>query len=215
MNTIPATALEAESLAALIREQSAAEAAAVVAQGRERAERIREAGARQVERVEHDAREEGTARGRREAAQLLAAAETECQRRYLQARERLIEESIAHASERLAGLATRPDAAIVVERLIAAGLQILPPGPVRVSMPEAYAGLLDAAALDRLGGARIEIKLQPDFPSGGGVILETPEGRLRFDNSFGARLRRLADRLRRAVAEARHIDQLAAVTRPD
>jgi len=215
VNPTPSTTLEAESLATLIHEQSAAEAEAIVEQGRERAERIRAAGAAQIEQIEAGARDEGNARGRREAAQLLAGAEAECQRRYLQARERLIDDTMVRARERLAAFPTQSGAAAILERLIAEGLRVLPPGPVRVLMPDTYAGLLDSTALARLGGARLQIQTQADFPPGGGVVLETDDGRLRFDNSFDARISRLSDRIRCAVAAARRIAQPATVSRPD
>jgi len=207
-----ATTIEAESLAALIREQSAAEAAVILDEGRERAARIRAAGSTQVDSLEASARQEGDARGRRAAAQLLAEAQAESQRRYLLARERLIDESIARARERLGAFPTLAGAAVLLERLIAEGLRLLPEGPIRVLLPASYDGLLDAATLVRLGGGRLHVQAQLDFPAGGGVILETDDGRLRFDNSFDGRIRRRRDRIRLAVAVARQIDDPTALT---
>lgn len=214
MNAISSPTLEAESLAALIREQSAAEAGAVVEQAHEHTARMRATGAEQIAHIEGAAREEGRARGRREAAQLLAGAEAECQRRYLQARERLIEQTIARARERLAALASHPNAAAVLDRLIVEAVRALPPGPVRVLMPGSYAGLLGAKQVQRLGGERIQIQTQEEFPPGGGVVLETPDGRLRFDNSFEGRIRRMHDGIRRAAATALGIGQSAGTTQP-
>jgi V/A-type H+-transporting ATPase subunit E len=193
--------LETAALVALIHEQSAAEAAEVLAQGHERAQRIATAAAAEAEALRAAARREGEERGRRRAAKLLAAAEAESRRQWLWEREALLQDAIDRARERLARFPALPDAGRKLTDLIRAALQALPNGAVRVRLPEAYAPLLDAGVRTAVAGQREALQFESGVVPEGGIIVETDDGRLRFDNSFEARIRRRMHRLRRIVAD--------------
>jgi V/A-type H+-transporting ATPase subunit E len=58
-----------------------------------------------------------------------------------------------------------------------------------------------AAAIRRLGGkAKISLSEEP-IATIGGIILTSPDGSVRFDNTFEARLERMRPDLRKGVAE--------------
>ena len=191
---------EVERLARLIREQAADEAAQVVATAQEQAERMRTAGQAEAEAIRNAAEREGEARGRRRAAELLAVARAQRQMTLLQVREALIEAALTQACAQLAGSATLPEAAHTLAELTREGLSLLPPGPVRVRMRESDAALLGPPVRDALGAGRWTLRFEPAAVPGGGVILESGDGRLCFDNSLDARSRRRRDRLRRLAA---------------
>jgi vacuolar-type H+-ATPase subunit E/Vma4 len=192
---------DTDRLVQSIREQCAAEVAAVTAQSRERAQRIADAADAEVDRIQQAARRDGEDSGRRQAAKLLAAAEAESRLRWLGDREALVEEAIGCARQRLDDLPNLPGAVQLLAELIRESLQPLPPGAVRIRLPDTSLQLLSAALRAELAAQRWTLRFETDHIPGGGVIAETENGRLRFDNSFAARTRRGIDRLRRAVAD--------------
>jgi len=192
---------EATELAALIREQSTAEVAQLAAETAERIARKQAAAQAEAERGLSDARAEGEARGRRRAARRLAMAEAEGRKEWLQARDALIRDAIDRARAQIANFADSRDAVRVLRELIAEALAVLPDGPLRVRAPAEYGPLLEKALGHAASDSRPQLVIESDSVPGGGVIVETADGRLRFDNSFEARLRRQQDQLRHDLGD--------------
>jgi V/A-type H+-transporting ATPase subunit E len=191
---------EAAQLAALIRQQGEEEAAQAAAKGREQAEQILAAARQEAEAIRAAAQREGETRGERRAAEILAVATARRRMNLLQARESLIDEALARVRARLKDLASLPGAADQLAELIREGLAALPAGPVRARIAPGDAALLAPPVLAALGAGQWELRVEPSAVPGGGVILETADGRLSFDNSLDARGRRRRDRLRRLAA---------------
>jgi len=78
-------------------------------------------------------------------------------------------------------------------------VRTLPDGPLhlRVAAPQ-QAPWQEALRQLHEVAARMQVEEAPI--AGGGVLIETADGRLRLDNSFAARLQRQHDELRRLVA---------------
>jgi len=185
----------------LIREQADQEAEELVGEARERAARIAAMAEAEAARILHAARSTGEERGGRRAAKLLAEAETTSQRELLRAREAILNDALARVRLRLTNFVQLPEAPAVLRRLIASALPLLPDGPVRLRVSPACAALLDDAVRAELGGHRWRLELVLDPTVTGGVIVESPDGRRRVDQSFDARMIREHDRLRRMLAE--------------
>lgn len=198
--TSSAVASDAGGLTALIRQQSADEVAQLQSDARGHVERLRAAAAAEVDALREAAEREGQDRGRREAAALLAVAEVQSRLMLLRAREAHIDAALAEARNRLAHLAALPDAAAIVAAFIRDALQVLPPGPVRVLLPDSHAAVLDEATRRQLGAGRWALRFESTAVPGGGVIVESEDGRLHFDNSIDARLRRRTAQLRHLAA---------------
>jgi len=192
---------EATQLAALIGEQSSAEVAQLEAETAERVRRKQAAAQAEAERVLSEARAEGETRGRRRAARRLAMADAEGRKQWLLARDALIREAIDRARLQIANFADSPDAVRVVRALIAEALAVLPDEPLRVGAPAACGPLLEEALRQSASAGRLQPVLESNSIPGGGLIVETVDGRLRFDNSFEARLRRQQDKLRHDLSE--------------
>jgi vacuolar-type H+-ATPase subunit E/Vma4 len=194
-------ALETAALVALIHEQAAAEAEEVLAHARERAQRLAAAASAQVAALEEAARREGQGRGGRRAATLLAAVDAETFRQVLWDREALITQVIDAARHRLARLSDLPQAPEILAALVREALLPLPAGLVTVHMPADYEALLGAATRRDLAAERSPVRFAAAPVPGGGVIAASADGRVRFDNSFAARIQRRLDRLRRVAAD--------------
>jgi vacuolar-type H+-ATPase subunit E/Vma4 len=194
---------EVSQFAALIREQADAELQQIARDAEQRAQRLRATADAEVTAIEADARHDGAARGRRQAAALLAEAETRGQREWLWARERLLASVLARVAAELAALPVRPDTAEQLVRLVDEAVAVLPREPVCVRVAANRAALVEAVLNARAAGGqpyRVEAASVTGAPAGGGVIVETADGRLCFDNSFATRIRLQNDELRGAAA---------------
>ncbi len=191
---------EVEHLAALILEQADAEVRQIGDDAAQRAERLRAAAAAEAAAIDADARREGEARGRRQAAALLAEAETRGHREWLWVREHVIQDVLARVAAHLAALPARPDTIEPLVRLAEDALAVLPHEPVRVRVAKGYEALVGLLLESHLAAAGRGYHVEADSIPGGGVIVETEGGRLCFDNSFATRFRRLNDELRSAAA---------------
>lgn len=191
---------DAADLAALIREQASSETAQLTADAHAHIERIRAASAVEIEAVHAAAVREGEERGRRRAAALLAVADSQARLTLLHARETHIQEALARTRNQLAELNGLPNARAVLAAFIREALRALDPGPVRVRVSESQAALLDDATRRQLAAGRWALHFEAAVVAGGGVIVETEDGRLRFDNSVDARIRRRTHELRQLAA---------------
>jgi vacuolar-type H+-ATPase subunit E/Vma4 len=191
------SAADVERLTTLIREQAARESAAAMATASEQAGRIRAAGQAEAMAIRAAAEREGEARGRRRAAELVAVARTQQRMNLLQVRESLIDAALTSAR---AALASRMTAADTLAAWIREALPSLPAGPVRLRMAANDTELLAAPLRTDLEAGRWTLHPEPASVPGGGVILESEDGHLCFDNSLEARIRRRHDRLRQLAA---------------
>jgi len=190
----------------LIGEAATADITQTLADARERAERIRATAEDQAQDIRATARREGEERGRVSAAALLSDADAQGRMEILRAREAQLDAAIDRAQQQLAAVGADPGAAALVVALIREALAAIPAGPVRVRLPAPWAALLSAAARRDLEAGRWSLEVVTEEVPGGGVILETADRRLRFDNSFDARVRRRRARLRRLAADTLFAD---------
>jgi vacuolar-type H+-ATPase subunit E/Vma4 len=153
----------------------------------------------QVATIRDGARREGEEKGRREAAKKLAVAEMESRQMWLRAREDLIEAAVRGAQAQLEEFRAMPDAGRMLGGLIEEAVCALPLGTLCVRTPQGCAQLLDEDAIARICGDRCTLQFEIEAVPGGGVIVETIDGRLRFDNSFAERLRRTQHEVRRLL----------------
>jgi vacuolar-type H+-ATPase subunit E/Vma4 len=196
------SASDATRLADLIRDAAATEAAAAHVQAHTHGQGIAEEAAREVDTWRAAARREGEERGNREAAKVLSSAETAGRHTELWDREALINEVLQRARVKLEQFPSLPGADTFLVGLIEEALHALPDEEARVLLPTGYGELLDAPRRARLDALHKPLHYEYVEVPGGGVIVETVDGRLRFDNSFPARMTRLMSRLRRVAADA-------------
>jgi vacuolar-type H+-ATPase subunit E/Vma4 len=188
-----------DDLQRLVREQAAEEMRSLRAETEVRVADTRARAEAQVATIRDAGRRDGEERGRREAAKVLAVAATESQQMWLRAREDLFDVAIRRAQLQIEDFPAIPEAGRILSSLLDEAVSALPPGPLRVRAPQGYAQLLDGEALRCICRDRCGLEFEVDAVPGGGVIVETLDGRLRFDNSFAERLRRKRDEVRRLL----------------
>jgi vacuolar-type H+-ATPase subunit E/Vma4 len=148
---------------------------------------------------------EGAERTRKSTQMILKAVEQDVARRKLRAREEVLRESFTAAAAelgRVQGEAYRESAA----RLAAEGLRAMP-GDNFVLKASGLADSEGAAIATRVGaalraeGRAVQLRFQADAALPRGVVIESADGRLRWDNTYPARLERMKDELRRKAAQ--------------
>lgn len=132
--------------------------------------------------------------------QAAAKAQVEAQMLKLQRREEVIERAFATARQRLTTLPQRAGYAAIVRRLLNEAIAVLDSDTCIVHADAQTQALLTDALLAEIERER-HVKLHLDDPliEGVGIVLSTPDGRRRYDNTFAARLARAEDDLRTEV----------------
>ena len=196
----------AEGIRALRREilsKARRQAEALIEEAKEEGEVAR----RQAEEKAQAIREEILREAQEEAAsikqRIVSTAQLEAQRMLLAKREELISQVFAEARKRLAELRRSDAYPHILRRLILEAAAGLGGGELIVWANEEDMALLSddflAQVAQRLDPETTLRRGESPVDIDGGVIVERADGRMRFDNSFAARLERLRDELRSQV----------------
>ena len=144
--------------------------------------KILETGAKQAESVKR---------------QIIGAAELETRNAQLRALETAVNEAFDKAAEEISS-SSGASYEKAIARLIQEGLDVI--GPKSEVWCSAKDRKTVAATVKRLAGnAKVSMGDKP-VETIGGVVLTTPDGTVRFDNTFEARLERMRPTLRQEVA---------------
>lgn len=134
-----------------------------------------------------------------------AKAQVEAQMIKLQRREQVIERAFAAARHKLAMLPQRPDYADIVRHLLDEAITVLDNDTCIVHADAQTQTLLTDAFLTAIARERHVTLRRGDLLtegaplSGIGIVLSTPDGKRRYDNTLEARLTRIQDSLRTEV----------------
>ena len=128
--------------------------------------------------------------------QVVGAAELQARNTLLRSLEKAVNEAIERATKEIsASSGDRYERAL--GRLIQEGLDVIGPNvSVRCAPKDSKAV---ASAVKKLSKAKVTMDDEP-VETIGGVIMATPDGSVRFDNTFEARLDRMRPTLRKEVA---------------
>lgn len=188
---------------------------AILSEAQKRADAALDAARKEAEHIVATARAAATAeseqilrdgieRTRKSTQMILKAVEQDVARSKLRAREEVLREAFVRAAEefgRVQGDAYRESAA----RLAAEGLRAMPGDSFIVkasglSETDGAAVASRAAAALRSEGRAVQVRFQLDSALPHGVMIEASDGRLRWDNTFPARIERMKEELRRKAA---------------
>ncbi len=167
---------------------------------RARAEDIRQ----QAEAQADTKREAILQRARQEAETLrshaAAAAQLEAQTLKLKRREQLLGRVFADARRQLASAPQWPDYEQITRRLVREAVERLGADETLVRADDETRKMLDDDVLTDLGKELgVHLRAGEPLAQGTGVVLETPDGHRRYDNTLETRLARMQDTLRASV----------------
>jgi vacuolar-type H+-ATPase subunit E/Vma4 len=181
---------EAEAEIEGVRSASQSQAEGILDRSRVRAEQERSA-------ILEKARQEA----RRLKGQATATAQLKARKEELEHREELLRRVFDAAEQRLREIGASKDMADVVPRLLQEALGQLRTSPAVVRADPRSRALLTKSVLDRIAReSAVELVLgEPLADEGTGVIVQSPDGRLQFDNTLENRLGRMRAALRAEV----------------
>ncbi len=142
-----------------------------------------------------------------EKQRIIANARLEVRKKRLQVQEELIREVIEALRERLAELPEEEYFPMLVD-LTAKAVEELGSENIVVRSNEKTLGLISARldefmkALAEKLGKEVKVSLGEPVKTIGGVIVENPDGTVRVDNTFEARIERFESELRAEIAKA-------------
>ncbi|HNT75613.1 MAG TPA: V-type ATP synthase subunit E family protein [Anaerolineae bacterium] len=129
-----------------------------------------------------------------------AAAQLEAQSLKLQRREQLLSSVFSAARQRIADVPQWPDYGDIVRQLIQEAVAQLNAPELQVRADAATQAFLTEAVLAELSAVlQVKLSLGEPLPQGTGVLVETPDGRRRYDNTLETRLTRITESLRTNV----------------
>jgi V/A-type H+-transporting ATPase subunit E len=195
-----------DALKAEILQEGRQRAEGIIAAARAEAEKAvaaaRAAAQSDAEKVLSGARDQA----RRRADMILRSAGQEISRRKLRAREEIIQQAMDQAEEQMSALSGEAYREVLA-RLSVAAIREMRADRFIVKVAPAEGDDLrleslprDIAAALAKEGRMAAIRIEPLSGLGRGVLVESEDGRMRWDNTLGARLRRLRSDLRRQIA---------------
>ncbi|MGC9393729.1 MAG: V-type ATP synthase subunit E [Anaerolineae bacterium] len=132
--------------------------------------------------------------------QAIAKAQLEAQMLKLQRREQVLMRTFDEAHQRLTTIPERPDYADIVRQLISEAATTMGDEAFVVQADAATNHVMDDAFLQDLA-EQLDVHLErgPQLEEGTGIMLITPDGHRRYDNTLETRLTRLQGNMRTAV----------------
>ncbi len=191
---------DVELLSRAILSEAQAEGRELQTAAEARADDIRRRAHGEADRERQALLEQAAREAERLRSQATATAQLKARSKELEHREQLLDGVFERARELLKHALERKDYEQVVVQLIREGIRNLNSPEVQVLADGATSRLLGEPLLQQVGReAQVGLGLGPTLDQGTGVILQTPQGHLRFDNTLETRLARLQSTLRAAV----------------
>jgi vacuolar-type H+-ATPase subunit E/Vma4 len=189
-----------ESLSRAMESEATAEAQQIRTNAQAKAEEIRQRALQQAEKV----RNEILARAQQEAdrlrGQVIATTQMKARTLELDHREKLLDSVFAEARTQLASIEQWSDYNEIAHKLLKEAVQQLGTGKIQVKADEQTQKEIAKLKLEQLSAELgAEISLGNPLSQGLGVISETADGHLQYDNTLETRLDRLQNGLRSPV----------------
>ncbi len=132
--------------------------------------------------------------------QATAKAQLEAQMLKLQRREQALQRAFTKARLRLATIPERPDYTDIVRRLISEAVTYMGDAAFVIRTDAATRRVLDQTLLaDLMQQLDVQLERGPQLEEGIGIVLTTPDGRRRYDNTLETRLARIQEDVRASV----------------
>lgn len=189
-----------EKLSRAVLSEARGEAEEILAEARAKADGVRKlakerAAAERKEILARAAEEAGRIR-----SQAIATTQLKARTLQLERREKLLEQVFKAARQQLPSVQKWGDYDQIANQLLREALTRLGTGSARVRADGATQKLLSGPALEQLAGeAKMELQMAEPLTGGIGVIVETLDGHLHYDNTLQTRLERLENSLRSPV----------------
>jgi V-type H+-transporting ATPase subunit E len=189
-----------EMLSQAVMREAQTEAEQILSQTREDARKILEDAQEQAQAERKVILERASQEEERTRRQAIAAAQIKARTLQLKKREEILNKVFKEARQQLSSLQQWSDYDRIVRNLLREALIRLETGSALIQADEVTLQSLTDEALEEIS-KELDVKLQVKgtLEQGIGVVVETEDGRRRFDNTLEVRLDRMQDTLRASV----------------
>ena len=190
-----------ETLSKAILSEAEAEAKLLKAEAEAKAETIRQRAQKQAEAERAEILQRATAEAERLRSQVIATTQLKARTQQLEHREKLLDQVFTVARQQLPTIKQWRDYDVISLRLLREAVTQLKAEQATVQVDAATQERLNAEAVAKLA-SELKVSLEIDgtlLQKGTGVIVETSNGRMQYDNTLETRLNRLQNILRSPV----------------
>jgi vacuolar-type H+-ATPase subunit E/Vma4 len=189
-----------EALSRAVLSEARSQAEHILAEAREKADAIRQRARQQAAADRKEILEHATQEAERVRGQALAAAQLKARTLHLEQREELLDEVFEAARQQLPSVRGWKDYDQIAVSLLREALTRLGAGSAQVRADETTQKFLTHQVLaDISEELHVKVQAGPVLDRGIGVIVETMDGHLQYDNTLGTRLSRMQNSLRARV----------------
>ena len=189
-----------EALSQALLNEAKAEAEQIMADARAKAEAVRKRAQDQADADRKEILERAQQEADRLRSQVVATGQMKARTEELAHREKLLDQAFSNARQQLNSVEQWPDDSEIALRLLKEAVAQLRSKEVKVRV-DAYTRqtLTDAVLADLSKELNVRLSLGEPLQQGTGVVVETVDGHLQFDNTLDTRLERLMNTLRAPV----------------
>jgi V/A-type H+-transporting ATPase subunit E len=189
-----------ELLSRTVLGEAREEADQILIDARENADAIRQRAKEQAELERARILERATQTAERIRGQAIATAQLKARTTLLESREKLLDSVFAAARQRLPSVKQRTDYDQIAEHLLREGLIQMKASRVEFRADETTMKYLTGSVLDKISKElKVQIHVGRPLEKGIGVIVDTDNGHMHFDNTLDIRLTQLKNILRAPV----------------
>ncbi len=189
-----------ELLAQAVMSQADGEAEQMISAARAKAEKIRQQAKEQAEAERRKILEQAAKEAERIRRQTVASAQIKARMLELSQREQLLTDVFQAALERLPDVVRARDYSQIAEELLREAVADLGAPAVEIRADAATRRLLTKERLLKISKElKVKMALKGQLDKGLGVIVQTVDGRMQYDNTLETRLNRMQNELRSPV----------------
>jgi vacuolar-type H+-ATPase subunit E/Vma4 len=189
-----------EALSRAMLSEAKAEADQILADAQAKADVIRQRAQEQAAAERAEILDKARQEADRLRGQVIATTQMKARTMELEHREKLLDKVFATSRQQLTSVEQRTDYNVIAQRLVREALTQLKSEKVKIKLDARTQNLVSMEALE---GISKELKTKVEFGKplevGTGVVAETADGHLQFDNTLETRLARLQNSLRSPV----------------
>ena len=189
-----------QALSRAVQSEARADAEQLLTDAKAKADAIRQRAQEQAQAERQKILERAQREAEHVRSQCLAAAGLQAQRHRLERREKLLDKVFDTARQRMPTIQQWTDYDQIVREWIREAVTYLGSSAARLRADANTHTILTESALTELSEElSVELRLEEPMEHGLGIVAETMDGHLRYENTLEARLERLQDKLRGPV----------------
>jgi V/A-type H+-transporting ATPase subunit E len=189
-----------ETLSRAVMSEAHAEAEQILSDARTKADGIRQRAQERAAAVRNEILERVSQEAERIHSRAIASAQLKARTLQLEQREKLLDHVFEAARQQLPTVQQWTDYGQIARYLLREALIHLGAASAQIRADEATRRLLTGQMLDEISKElKMQLRVTEPLKQGTGIIVETVDGRLRYDNTLETRLSRLQNTLRSPV----------------